>query len=436
MAIILAVLVGFAALGFDLAYVRLARMQMQNASDAAAHAAIVSLRLTSNQATARSTAISVAGANNVLGNRVQLADADVVFGRWDFAGKVFSAGTSPANSVSVSGRRADTSAADGNVSLSFGRALGFGEASVARSSIASFRSRYTMFEVDVTGSFLTNSCALDQAIAADLQFLDALYGAGVITDRIGLDIFTGGALHVTPLQSLNTNYAAIRAQWKGDGLSSRVAAHTSGLGACTHGAIWTTGDYSPCPGGGQWPNQVNVAAGIPNIDCAAGDFHYSPTTTVFGGTNIGSGIKSGLDAFTAVANTGEVRSIVVFTDGGPMCCEKAQGGGKCGTINGATGLPWNPCCADGTLSPCSDNTGGAACKCAQDVATYGVTQADAAYAAGIDLYVLAFGADPNWIAYAKSLARGRGFEIDTSDPSKLSASLLQIANAIPVALVK
>jgi hypothetical protein len=200
--------------------------------------------------------------------------------------------------------------------------------------------------------------------------------------------------------------------------------------------IWTTGDYTPCPGGAQWPNQANLAPGVPNISCSSGDFHYSPTTTVFSGTNIGSGIKSGLDALNAVPNTGEVRSIVVFTDGGPMCCETASGGGNCSKINPATGKIWKPCCADGTLSPCTDNTGGAACKCAADVAAYGVAQADAAQAASVDVYVLAFGNRPEWINYAKTLPRGRGFEIDTDDPSALAASLLQIANNIPVALVK
>ncbi|HEY2901433.1 MAG TPA: pilus assembly protein TadG-related protein [Polyangia bacterium] len=436
MAICLAVIMGFAALGFDLAYVRLARLQMQNASDAAAHAAMVSLRLTSSQSTARKTAETVAAANHVLGNPVQLADSDVVFGGWDFGTKSFTAGAGKTNAVTINGRRADTTASDGNVSLSFGRAIGFTQANVARTSIGAFRSRYTMFEADITGSFLTVSCGLDDAIAADLQFLDALYNAGVVNDKIGLDVFTGMAKSFTPLQTLSANYGSMRASWKGDGLSARSTAHQSGIGACYIGAPGSqTGDYSPCPGGKFWPNEANLAPGIPNLSCSAGDFHYAPTTTVYGGTNIGAGIKSGLDTLSAVANTGEVRSIVIFTDGGPMCCEAGKGGGTCGTDDGSGHL-WNPCCADGTISPCVDNTGGAACKCASDVAAYGVTQANAAAAAGVDLYILAFGNHPGWITYAKSLPRGRGFEIDTNDSTQLSASLLQIANNIPVALVQ
>ena len=445
MALGLVVIMGFAALGFDLAYVRLGRLQMQNASDAAAHAAMVTMRLTNrDQAAARSEAITIAGAHKVLGNPVQLADSDVVFGSWDYSGQVFSAGGALVNAVSVNGRRADTTAADGNVSLSFGRVLGFQEASVARSSVGAFRSRYTMFEVDVTGSLLEGvgalapdgSCALDQAVNADLQFIDALDGAGVAADRIGLDIFTGGTLPVTPLQILSSNYASIRALWKGSyPTSTSTTSHTLGIGACTRGALLPTGTYSPCANGPakQWPNQANVGGGVPNIDCAAGDFNYSSQSPkVFGGTNIGAGIKSGRDRLNAVAKTGEIRSIVVFTDGGPMCCEKASGGGNCGPGGG-----WpNPCCADGTDPACSDNIGGAACKCSQDVSKYGQDQADAAYADGIDVYVLAFGNRPRWIDYAKTLPRGRGFEVDTADATKLAASLLQIANSIPIALVK
>ncbi|HEX3698707.1 MAG TPA: hypothetical protein VH374_25285 [Polyangia bacterium] len=232
------------------------------------------------------------------------------------------------------------------------------------------------------------------------------------------------------------NYSAMRALWKGDGLSAVTSAHTRGIGACQKSGLMMTVNYTQCPGGSQWPNQANVAPGIASLSCSAGDFHYSPTTTVFGGTNLGAGIKSGLNPLNAVANTGEVRSIVVFTDGGPMCCESPAGGGTCGTINGGTGKPWNPCCADGTITPCSDNTGGAACKCATDIATYGVSQASAAQAAGVDVHILAFGNQPGWISYDKTLPRGRGFELDTSDSTKLSANLLQITNNIPVALVK
>jgi hypothetical protein len=341
--------------------------------------------------------------------------------------------------VSVNGRRSDTTASDGSVSLSFGRALGFAEATVARTSVAAFRPRSTMFEMDITGSFLTVSCAIDQAIAADITFLDGIYKNGIAADKIGMDVFTGGAKNFTPLQSLASTYVKTKGDWKGDGAKSNLAAHKTGLGACTKAPDSTTGDYLPCPNGptGIWPNQAKLSSTMSNISCSYGDFHYAPATPgVYGGTNIGAGIKSGIDALNVSAKPYEVRSIVVFTDGGPVCCEDPEGGHTCGKIDGATGKYMKPCCADALFNPCVDNIGGKACKCATDVAAYGVQQANAALAAGIDVYVLAFGNNPDWVGYAQSLTRGRGFALDTSDPARLQSLLLQFANNIPVALVK
>ncbi|HEY2731764.1 MAG TPA: pilus assembly protein TadG-related protein [Polyangia bacterium] len=437
MMLILTVIMGFAAMGFDLSYVRLARFEMKNATDAAAHAAMNVLRTTKDTAQARTAAETVAAKNTVLGNAVTLADADVSFGIWDYGTNTFSPSGTVANAVQINGHNAQPTAPDGTVLTTFGRTLGVGSANVAQTSDGAFRPRSIMFEMDITGSFLTSSCGIDKAIAADLAFLDDIYNAGVVKDNIGMDVFTGQAINFTPFQPLNANYTTIKALWQGDNISATKKAHTSGLGACKQTG-WATGDFTPCPGGGQWPNEANLSGTVPNISCSSGDFHYSPTTTVYGGTNIGAAIKSGLDTLSVSAHTYEVRSIVVFTDGGPMCCETQSGGGICGTLNGA--VPWNPCCADGTLSPCVDNVGGKACKCAQDVYQYGIDEAKAAGDAGIDVYVLAFGSakpeSPRWINYAKLLPQGRGFEVDTIDPNALAGSLLQIANSIPVSLVK
>jgi Flp pilus assembly protein TadG len=439
-AILLTLVMGFAALGFDLSYVRLARFEMKNAADAAAHAAMMVLRETKDQTQAKNAAISLASKNTVLGSPVILDDADVSFGVWDYDTSTFSAGTTPSNAVQITGRKSNPTFADGTVNTTFARVPGRGtggsvvmgvtSASVTQVSTAAFRSRSLMFEMDVTGSFLTSSCAIDDAIAADVAFLDAMYGAGSPKDKIGLDVFVGSASPFTPLQILQTNYAAIRSDWFGDGTSALLSAHTTGLGVCTQGGVRVTGDY-PCPGGvGKWPNQTNLKAGFPMPSCWAADTHYAPPTTtvnVFGGTNIGAGIASGIAALTASAHTYEVRAIVAFTDGGPLCCESQGGGALCPQPG--------PCCADATSGGCADH-GTGACACSSAVKQYGVDEADAAAALGIDVYVLAFGSYAPWINYARTLPRGRGFTLDTNDRTQLDAKLTQIANAIPVALVK
>ena len=55
-ALLLIVLLGFAALAIDLSYLRLARMQAQNAADAGAHAALMELRKTRDEEVARARA--------------------------------------------------------------------------------------------------------------------------------------------------------------------------------------------------------------------------------------------------------------------------------------------------------------------------------------------------------------------------------------------
>jgi Flp pilus assembly protein TadG len=432
--VVLTVLVGFAAMGFDLAYIRLARFEMKNATDAAAHAAMMLMREQSmDTMQATTAAVNVAGNNTVLGYPVVLTSSDVVFGQWDYDSSTFSTGTTPYNAVQITGHKADPTATDGTVKTTFGGPLGVSAAALTQVSVAAFRTRSLMFEMDVTGSFLNANCAMDDAIAADLAFGDAMYAARSPKDKLGLDVFVGSATPFTPLQNLMLNWTSgnnIRNDWFGDGKSATKVAHQLGLGVCTKDPALVQGDF-PCPGGaGRWPNQANLKPGFPMPHCWDADSNYLPpnsTVQVYGGTNIGAGIASGIAALNASAKTYEVRSIVAFTDGGPLCCEAPGGGAICPQPG--------PCCADVTAGSCTDN-GTGACGCSAAVRDYGIHQADLARDAGIDVYVLAFGSTPGWINYAHSLKRGRGIALDTNDKTQLKANLTKIADAIPIALVK
>jgi hypothetical protein len=439
-AIVLTVVMGFTALGFDLSYVRLARFEMKNATDAAAHAAMTVLRQTKDAAQAKAAAISVASMNTVLGHAVVLDDGDVSFGVWDYDASSFTAGSTPYNAVQITGRKSDPSFADGTVNTTFGRApgmgsagsvvMGYASAQITQVSTGAFRTRSMMFEMDVTGSFLTASCAIDSAIAADLAFLDDMYAAGSPKDKIGLSVFVGSSSPFTPLQNLQANYSAMRADWYGDGISALNMAHTTGLGVCTQATVRANSNWNcATKPAGLWPNQANLKAGFPMPNCWDADSHYVPPTTtvqVYGGTNIGAGIADGIAKLTATAKTYEVRSIVLFTDGGPLCCEAMAGGALCPQAG--------PCCADVATGGCVDH-GTGACACSTAVYNYGIAEANIAAGLGIDVYVLAFGGYAPWINYAKLLPRGRGFEIDTNNAANLAASLKKIADAIPVALV-
>jgi Flp pilus assembly protein TadG len=428
MGLLMTVIMGFAALGVDVAYIRLARMEMKAAADAAAHAGMTVLRLTKgNAGTATAIAKVVASRNYVLGASVTLDDEDVVFGVWDYDTSTFTAGSSPVNALRIHGRKSDLSATAGTIKTTLGRTLGITEANVAQMSFGAYRPRAMMFEMDVTGSFLTTSCAIDDAIAADLAFLKAMYDAASAKDRIGMDVFTGEAYPFTPLQLLQPNYTSIRSDWKGDELSALSASHETGIGVCSQDTERPDATWS-CGGGNTgWPNQAFLKSGIPNPKCWAADpVHFQPPVTlktVYGGTNIGAAIKRGRETLEA-----EARSIVVFTDGGPLCCEAKGGGAIC--PNGG-----NPCCADATVPGCNDNASGA-CQCSAALIQFATDEANLAAAEGIDVYVLSFGGYAPWINFARSLARGRGFTLDTNDKNQLKSKLEEIANAIPVALVQ
>jgi len=458
MALVLTVVMGFAAMAFDLSYVRLARFEMKNATDAAAHAAMYVLRATKGQPTsqsqARTAAETIAGKNKVLGYAVTLTDSDVVFGTWDFPGGTFSA-SATANAVQVHGHdTADTAPADGTVNTTLGRAIGFASANIDQTSVSAYRPRTTVFEMDITGSF---ECNLDTAIVADLAFLTDMCSTGVTLDKIGLGIFTGAAKTVTALTPLSAgNCASLNLTWKGDGTpplgtSIEKHAHQNGIGMCTKAGVRPDGDdicYN-CPT--CWPNQDNIA-GVANLGCADGDATivlggvttpvYSAALKTWGGTSLGAAIKNGIDMLAGTGGrTYDIQSIVIFTDGAPSCCEAIDGAFTCT----ATGHPAG-CCADGTDPACLDNTPGqTACACAKNVALYGTQEANAAGNLGIDLYVLAF-ARPGtlpatsaaWFAYANSLRQGRGKDLvlNTTDPLALQAQLQQIADNIPISLAR
>jgi hypothetical protein len=442
MALLLTVFMGFGALGFDVAYIRLARTEMKQATDAAAHAGMTVLRMTKGNATQATTAaIHVAAKNTVLGHAVILEETDIQFGIWDYDTGSFALGSTPYNAIRIVGRKSDPGASNGTVKTTLGRVLGVTAANVAQTSFGAYRPRAMMFEMDITGSFLQNSsCAIDQAIAADLAFLEAMYNAANAKDRIGLDVFTGKSYPYTPLQLIQPNYDAIKSDWEGDELSALSSSHEYGLGVCTQDPVdipspWPyakrpDGDWTCGTDNGRWPNQAYLKSGVKMPACWAWDEHYAPPTTVtqvYGGTNIGSAIKLGKETLLGTGKTYEARSIVVFTDGGPLCCENPRGGDICPQPG--------DCCADATAAGCSDH-GTGACACSAAIAQYAVDQANDAEANGIDVFILAFGNKTNWINFARSLARGRGFTLDTNDKNQLKTKLEEIANAIPVALVQ
>jgi Putative Flp pilus-assembly TadE/G-like len=382
MAICLVALMGFAALGLDLAYVRYAKLQLQNATDAASHAATVRLRATNDLSQARSAAESVAAQNNVWGKPFVLQDQDFTFGGWDFYTGTFSTTNVPTpNAVQVNGTRSALAGANGAVGLTFGRALGMSSVNLSDVDTTAYQIRSIVIAQDITGTIWSN---VDPAWQADVAMLDALNAYHFPTDRIGMQLFTGAATQFTALTYLNTGYATVRAQWQGDGKLYDDATKTSGITLCDN-------------------LDVN-----PN-DNVAFSHTWMPHCSAGGdGTNQGAAIQSSAAQLLAQSRPYETRVIVMITDGIPECC----------TVSGIH-------------KTCSQTD-----ACAVARAADGITQADAAAASDISIFTIQLGADVPGAAYNASLVRGIGVAYATPDGSNLASILTTIAGKIPIAMVK
>jgi Flp pilus assembly protein TadG len=429
MAIMLMILMGFTALGFDLAYVRLARLEMKNATDAAVHAAILRLRATGEKDLATSAGIDIASKNSVLGKPLTLSGNDFTYGQWDSSTGSFVADQTPYTAVKINGIR-DASDSNGYVDLTFGRALGYSEVSVTEDTVGAFANRNFVIELDITPSYI---CQIDDAVNAALEMLKDLNDQHIAGDRISLDVFTGEANEFTPFKNIQANYGWIHDQWAGGGTySSFLGGKTSGITVCNKldDATGANGGTISC--GGKTYNYPNN----PNIQACS---HTAPSgyaTPLYAGTDPGAAIRAGTAKLNVGAAQYEPRILIVVTDGEPMTCTAPQGGDLC----------WkggNPCCADGFCNQSDALLSGKqyridACDAAHKVADDAVTAADDAAKAHIDLFVVKVtgSATDQSSNYASSLVRNKGTFHWISDASQLGGTFSDIVGQVPVSLVK
>jgi Flp pilus assembly protein TadG len=436
MALSLVMVMGFAAIGFDLSYVRLARLEMKNATDAAAHAAILRLRSTGVTQTATDDAIAIAARNTVLGKPMILTDNDFTYGSWDSGSKTFTT-TTPYTAVKINGIR-DVSGTGGYVDLTFGRVLGFTSAAMTEDTIGAFANRNFMIEMDITPSYV---CTIDAAVQADLSLLDQLHTQNVGGDRISLDVFTGRANQMNDFLNIRDNYMSIYQLWAGGGTYSSFlgGGKTTGITVCNKLDDATTptpahlGGSFTCGGTSyDYPNN-------PNIMACSQTAMTGYSATVFAGTDIGAAITAGTAKLVSETQDWEPRILIVVTDGSPMMCTAPQGGDLCS--NGGS-----PCCSDGwcnianadAANPVTQPGRSAACHAAHDQLTAGLAAATAAGNANIDLFVVKMtgSATDNGADYAKSLIRNHGTFQWITDGTALSSAFTSILGQVPISLVK
>jgi von Willebrand factor type A domain-containing protein/putative Flp pilus-assembly TadE/G-like protein len=147
--------VGVAALAVDTGLMYASKSELQNAADSAALAAVSRLVLETNaMAEASAEAATFAELHKVAGNYAELVETDVVPGhavlvtgdKFDFQPNVM-----PYDAIRVTLRR-DQTAADGPVSLLFGKLLGVGEAQIRASATAMLSPRDIAVSIDLSRS--------------------------------------------------------------------------------------------------------------------------------------------------------------------------------------------------------------------------------------------------------------------------------------------
>jgi Ca-activated chloride channel homolog len=125
--ILIVVIFGMVAFAVDVAYMQLVRAELRAATDAAAKAGALELRLTDgNGAAARTAAINIAARNTVGGKALTLNGSEIELGRSVYQGDGtyrFVANQTPYTSVRVNSNLTANSAM-GNVRLFFGNMLG------------------------------------------------------------------------------------------------------------------------------------------------------------------------------------------------------------------------------------------------------------------------------------------------------------------------
>ena len=375
-ALLMIVLLGFAALAIDLSYLRLARLQAQNAADAGAHAALTEFRVTRDQEMARARAVQIVNLNRVAGDLAVIdPDADVTFGGWDFPSHSFNPEAEFVNAVEVTVRREADSPA-GSVPLMLAKIFGATEADARSngSSVGALRSREMMIVQDVTSSFRDE---IDQGRLADLTLLDFVNENGFPGDRVGMVTFVGEAEVWTELQRVAPNYSDIRSQWET--------------------LDWCNRNYWPFTTAA-WAEYFHDAPDMISCNEGSTDPWYADS-----GTNQGAGLALAVERLTDPSTTEAtaLKTIVLISDGKPQCVPE-------GTV------------------------------CDAEVAALGVASADLAADASVSIFSVSFNETYNeeQSAYLESLTRGYGTFYETPDASELPSILADIAASIPISIVQ
>lgn len=275
-ALLFPILVGFAMLGIDGAYMYYRNLMLRQTVQAAALAGgnVIASYYTSgtnSSATVVSRAQQFATANMPTATYgTVVAATDIALGNWDIATSTFtslasSGGTAP-NAVSVTGRNASSS--NNPVSLFLGNMYAKPSIDLTSNAITSYatgQSWHTIVINDLSGSF---SPSISRQRSADQAILDCVKNSTGPLSNFAIIGITG---HYTVWQSLvqaSTNYAAVSSR-----ISALKSCDNSGAPACS-GSNVSSGIYRATKSDmfgsstyvGAAKNIIIITDGVPNAN--------------------------------------------------------------------------------------------------------------------------------------------------------------------------
>jgi Flp pilus assembly protein TadG len=199
-ALLLVPLILLAGLGIDVGQMMIARGQLQNATDAAAMAAMGALRDTGSFAQARQQASDVARAHIVGGQPLDIETSDVTFGEFTFSNRSFSGGSGGGGSTAVQVQ------AGRGIDLAFGPLLGRTRSNLDTLAVATLGKRELVLVQDATGSFFEE---IEDARDADHALLARMGEQGFAGDEFGLVEFEVASVVLHELESIATHLSSM-----------------------------------------------------------------------------------------------------------------------------------------------------------------------------------------------------------------------------------
>lgn len=326
-ALVITILLGFGALAIDGSMYRFGVVEAQDVADAAAHAAVLTLKRTGSEADATLAAQTVTAANKIAGLTAEFES--IAFGTWDTDAFAFTPGGSPINAVKVEVGRT------GEQAVGFGLApvLGYESADILEPSVAATRALEVVLVMDITVSWEQRNFAL--AREAAVAFLDVLHQNHGEADMIGMSVFFGPyAWEYTPLTSVEqsaNNTALIRDVWSNMNIGSMAG---------DYNATWASGGYFttkhvPCniyatDNEGMIPYAGRCESGDPGCHQPTHEDDHdfsSPVGGCFpnmprvfwdeGGTDYTTGLEMAKQMLAGSTDPSTYRAVVVLTDGKP-----------------------------------------------------------------------------------------------------------------------